>query len=290
MCGTCGAHGTPAPLSVGGTRIVIVGKGGVGKSTVTALLARLFARGGARVIAIDADEQRNLGATLGVDLDTLAATVPVSAAGDYVEEKTGARPGQGTGGMLRLNPDTADIVDRLSVAGPDGVRLLVMGGVQHAGGGCLCPENALLAAAIAGMRLRHHEVILMDTHAGVEHFGRALARGFDSAVVVVEPTYNAAQVGVETARLARELGIEDVHLVVNRARGRADRDRVLAHIELLGGFTFSTIHTLPFDDKVLETEPSVEDLLDDSEIARAATVLSQRLFAGDRADDLVVAR
>jgi len=57
MCGTCGAHGTQAPLSVGGTRIVIVGKGGVGKSTVTALLARLFARGGARVIAIDADEQ-----------------------------------------------------------------------------------------------------------------------------------------------------------------------------------------------------------------------------------------
>jgi CO dehydrogenase maturation factor len=140
------------------------------------------------------------------------------------------------------------------------------------------------------MRLRQHEVILMDTHAGVEHFGRALARGFDSAVVVVEPTYNATQVGVETARLARELGIEDVHLVVNRARGRADCGRVLAQIELLGGFTFSTIHTLPFDDKVLETEPSVEDLLDDSEIARAATVLSQRLLAGDHADDLVVAR
>lgn len=286
----CGAHGTEDALPIGGTRIVVVGKGGVGKTTVTALLARLLARDGAQVIAIDADEQRNLGATLGIDLKTLAGIVPVSSAGDYVQEKTGARPGEGAGGMLRLNPDTSDIIDRLSGAAPDGIRLLVMGGVQRAGGGCLCPENALLAAAIAGMRLRRHEVILMDTHAGVEHFGRALARGFDRAVVVVEPTYNAAQVGVDTARLARELGIEDVHLVVNRARGSADLDRVLAHIEHLGGFTFSTVHLLPFDAKVPETEPSVEGLLDDSEIARAATILSQHLFAGDPADALTAAR
>jgi CO dehydrogenase maturation factor len=290
MCGTCGSHETEDALPDGGTRIVVVGKGGVGKTTVTALLARLFARDGARVIAIDADEQRNLGATLGVDRGTLDGIVPVSAAGDYVQEKTGARPGEGAGGMLRLNPDTSDIVDRLSVEAPDGIRLLVMGGVQRAGAGCLCPENALLASAIAGMRLRHHEVILMDTHAGVEHFGRALARGFDQAVVVVEPTYNAAQVGLDTARLARELGIEDLHLVVNRARGSADRERVLTHIEHLGGFTFSTVLMLPFDDQVLETEPSVDGLLDDSNIARAATILSQHLLTGDAADALTAAR
>jgi CO dehydrogenase maturation factor len=290
MCGTCGAHGNEDALPIGGTRIVVVGKGGVGKTTVTALLARLSARDGAQVIAIDADEQRNLGATLGVDHGILDLMVPVSAAGDYVQEKTGARPGEGAGGMLRLNPDTSDIVDRLSVEAPDGIRLLVMGGVQRAGAGCLCPENALLAAAIAGMRLRNDEVILMDTHAGVEHFGRALARGFDRAVVVVEPTYNAVQVGVDTARLAQELGIEDIHLVVNRARGGADLERVLTHIEHLGGFTFSAAHLLPFDDKVLETEPSVDGLLEGSEIARAATILSRHLLAGDAADALTAAR
>jgi CO dehydrogenase maturation factor len=290
MCGTCGAHGNEDALPLGGTRIVVVGKGGVGKTTVTALLARLSARDGAQVIAIDADEQRNLGATLGVDHGILDLMVPVSAAGDYVQEKTGARPGEGAGGMLRLNPDTSDIVDRLSVEAPDGIRLLVMGGVQRAGAGCLCPENALLAAAIAGMRLRNDEVILMDTHAGVEHFGRALARGFDRAVVVVEPTYNAVQVGVETARLARELGIEDIHLVVNRARSGADLERVLRHIEHMGGFTFSNAHLLPFDDKVLETEPSVDGLLEGSEIARAATILSRHLLVGDAADALTAAR
>jgi CO dehydrogenase maturation factor len=286
MCGTCGGHDAETPELGEGTRIVVVGKGGVGKSTLSALLARLFARGGARVVAIDADEQRNLGATLGVDLDALASIVPISLAGDYVEEKTGARPGEG-GGMLRLNPDTSDIVERLSVAAPDGVRLLVMGGVQHAGSGCLCPENSLLAAAIAGMRLRREEIVVMDTHAGVEHFGRALARGFDSAVVVVEPTFNAVQVGVETARLARELGIEHIHLVVNRARGAEDRERVLAYVDRLGGFAFSSVHTLPFDERVLQTEPSIDGLLEDSPLAQATMQLSQHLVAHDHASDAV---
>ena len=288
MCGTCGGHGAETPTLGEGTRIVVVGKGGVGKSTVSALLARLFAQGGARVVAIDADEQRNLGATIGVDLDTLASIVPICAAGDYVEEKTGARTGEGGGGMLRLNPDTSDIVERLSVTAPDGVRLLVMGGVQHSGSGCLCPENALLAAAIANMRLRREEIVVMDTHAGVEHFGRALARGFDSAIVVVEPTYNAVQVGVETARLAHELGIAHIHLVVNRARGDEDCQRVLANVDRLGGFVFSSVHTLPFDELVLQTEPSIEGLLHDSDLARATMKLSQHLLAHDDARESVV--
>jgi CO dehydrogenase maturation factor len=278
MCGTCGAHGTQVPPPTEGARIVVVGKGGVGKSTLTALLARLIARGGARVVAIDADEQRNLGATLGMDLDLLDAIVPVAAADDYVQEKTGARPGEGAGGMLRLNPDVSDVVSRLGVDAPDGVRLLVMGGVARAGGGCLCPENALLAAAIAGMHTQRDEVVLMDTHAGVEHFGRALARGFDSAVVVVEPTYNAVHVGVETARLARDLGIEDVHLVVNRARGPGDRGRVLAHVEGMGGFDFTSLHDLPFDELVLDTEPSIEALLEESALADAVRHLAEHLL------------
>ena len=285
MCGTCGGHGAAAHAAPGqqpgdGLRVVVAGKGGTGKSTETALLARLLARDGQHVIAIDADEQRNLGATLGVDAATLAATVPVAASAGYVEEKTGARPGEGAGGLLCLNPDTADIVDRLAVTGPDGVQLLVMGGVQRAGGGCLCPENALLAAAIAGMRLRRREIVLMDTHAGVEHFGRSLARGFDTALVLTEPSWNAAQVAVETARLARELGITDVRLVVNRASGTVGRERALGYVRRLGGFPFTMIHSLPFDRRVPETEPSVTGLLGGSMIARAVSELSRQLLAG----------
>jgi CO dehydrogenase maturation factor len=252
-------HGHPVG-AVGGTKIVVVGKGGAGKTTLTAVLARLLARAGAPVIAVDADEQRNLAVTLGVPLSEAAEIVPVAAAADYVEEKTGARPGEGTGVMLRLNPDTADVVDRLAVAAPDGIRLLVMGGVARAGGGCLCPENTVLSSVLAGMRLRDDDVVIMDTHAGVEHFGRALARGFDSAVVVVEPTYNSVVVGLETARLAGELGIERQLLVVNRATGPDDVARVRDLVAEAGGH-FESIHALPDDVAVRATEPSVDGAL-----------------------------
>ncbi len=252
----------PAPARPAGTRVVVVGKGGVGKTTVSALLARSLARRGASVVAVDADEQRNLGVTLGIDPDAMRRVVPLAESADYVEEKTGARPGEGAGGMLRLNPDTADVVERLGVVAPDGVRLLVMGGVRRAGGGCLCPENAILAAAIAGMRLRRGDVVIMDTHAGVEHFGRALARGFDRALVVVTPTYNAVAVALETARLARELGVGAIDLVVNQCRDESDVARVASIVRQLGGFDFASVTALPFDQAVLDAEPSVSGVLD----------------------------
>ena len=78
---------------------------------------------------------------------------------------------------MRLNPDVDDVVDRFGQRAPDGVRFLAMGTLSGAGGGCLCPENTLLARTIRAIGLRDGEAIVMDTQAGVEHFGRALARG-----------------------------------------------------------------------------------------------------------------
>ncbi len=286
MCETCGGHGEAGGHSHshhahgdgGGTRIVVVGKGGVGKSTLSALMARQLARGGRRVVAVDADEQRNLAATLGMGLTESISIVPVAENADYVEEKTGARPGEGAGGMLVLNPDTSDLIDRLSVAAPDGVRLVVMGGVREAGAGCLCPETALISSAVAGMHLHHDDVVVMDTHAGVEHFGRALARGFDSVVVVVEPTFNAVKVGVESAALANDLGIGTVHMVVNRTRSKDDLARVLGYVEELGGPSFSSVTVVPYDEAVPLSEPSVEALLAGSAITEAVDLLSMHVL------------
>ncbi len=290
MCDTCGGHGDASPASHpnhahdhgGGTRIVVVGKGGVGKSTLSALMARQLARGGHRVVAVDADEQRNLAATLGMGMTESVSIVPVSENADYVEEKTGARPGEGAGGILVLNPDTSDLVDRLSVEAPDGVRLVVMGGIREAGAGCLCPETALISSAVAGMHLHRDDVVVMDTHAGVEHFGRALARGFDSVVVIVEPTFNAVKVGVESAALANDLGIETVHLVVNRTSSENDLERVLDYVDRLDGPPFSSVATVPYDEAVLLSEPSVEGLLTGSAITEAVEVLLTQVLGSAR--------
>jgi CO dehydrogenase maturation factor len=260
---------------------VVVGKGGVGKSTLSALLARQLARQGLSVVAVDADEQRNLAVTLGLDPEVALSLVPVSEDAAYVEEKTGARPGAGAGGMLVLNPDTTDLIDRLSVLAPDGVRLVVMGGVRHAGGGCLCPETALISSAVAGMHLHEQDVVVMDTHAGVEHFGRALARGFDAAVVVVDPSFNAVQVGVESARRARELGIARVHLALNRTRTPEDLPRVRGYVEQLGALDFTSITALPYDELALVSEPSVDLLLEGSVLGVAVKELLAALWASE---------
>jgi CO dehydrogenase maturation factor len=227
-------------------RVVVTGKGGVGKTTLTAMLARRMSRRGYRVLALDADPQMNLPYALGLEPAEARDLTPLSENMDYVEEKTGVRPGEGWGLFFRLNPDVDDVVDRFGVRGPDGVRLLVMGNTVQPAAGCLCPENALLASVANAMSLRHDEAILMDTQAGFEHFGRALAQGFRHAVVVSDPTFNGLQVALRAARLARELGIESIHLVVNRARNKLDFDRSLARLDEEGEFPFtSRIHCCP---------------------------------------------
>ncbi|HSN06971.1 MAG TPA: AAA family ATPase [Candidatus Angelobacter sp.] len=260
-------------------RVVVTGKGGVGKTTLTALLARQLAGAGHRVLAVDADAQMNLARTLGFPAAEAAVITPLSHEHDYIEETVGARPGE-SGAMLRLNPDVSDAVSRFGVDGPDHVRLLVMGGLSQAGGGCLCPENSLLAAAVAAVGRDDADVVLMDTQAGVEHFGRALARGFDRPVVVTDSTANAVGVAVRTARLAADLGIPRIDLVVNRVRTPDDAGRASRLVDDEGGFPFAAVHGLPWDDAVLAADPSVDALVGaGTPFARAASRLADDWLA-----------
>jgi CO dehydrogenase maturation factor len=249
----------------GGFRVVVTGKGGVGKTSLTALLARRLARDGNRVLALDADPQMNLPHAIGLPYAEARALVPISQNRAYVEEKTGASSDSGWGLYFRLNPDATDAVERYAVDGPDGVQVMVMGTTVQPAAGCLCPENTLLAGVVEAMNLREREVILLDTQAGVEHFGRALAKGFHHALVVCDPTFNAVQVALHAARLAADLGIPAVHLVANRVRDAGEPARLEARLAREGGFPFASTHLLPYDDAVLRAEPSVEPLLASSD-------------------------
>jgi CO dehydrogenase maturation factor len=242
-----------------GIRILITGKGGVGKTTITALLAHVFAQEGFRVLAIDGDPQQNLAVTLGVPPEKAEQIVPVSKNAEYLRKKTGAGPDSSPGGMLTLNPDVSDVVDRFSMPIADNLRLLVMGGVTQAGSGCLCAEYTLLTAILRHLQLLKDDIILLDTPAGPEHFGRAVADGFTCAVVVADPSYNALSVARDSAALARQLGIEHNILVVNRVSRPEDQDKIRERAGRADEFSLMVL--LSSDAGVTAAEPEVCPLL-----------------------------
>ncbi len=237
----------------------MAGKGGVGKTTITALLAHLFSRQGLQVLAVDGDPQQNLAVTLGVPPKNVEQIVPVSKSVDYLREKTGAGPGISPGGLLTLNPDVSDVIDRFSIPVADNLRLLVMGGVRMAGAGCLCPEYTLLAAILRHVPRLPEQVILLDTPAGLEHFGRAVADGFETALIVTDPSYNALSVARESVLLAQQMGIKNRILVVNRSGTKGDIGKVQ---EMCGKERlFTQVIYLPANPEVVRNEPGVTQLM-----------------------------
>lgn len=244
-----------------GFRIVVTGKGGAGKTTIAAILSRIFAKKGYKVLAVDEDPQMNLPYALGIHPEIADTIIPLSRNADYIEERTGARPGVGWGLMLRLNPDVDDVVDKFGVLGPDNVRVLVMGTVVQAATGCLCPENALLDAVMNYIVLRENEVIVMDTQAGMEHFGRAMAKGFQHAIIILTPSFNSVQVGLHLTKLANELDIKHIYLVINKVRDEYDVKKVENLLMNSQNIRYDAIEIIPYDDVLLDIEPSIEPLV-----------------------------
>jgi CO dehydrogenase maturation factor len=243
-----------------GFRLAVAGKGGVGKTTLVALLAELFTRSGYRVLAADEDPQMNLAQSLGVPIEEAEKIVPLSQNKAYVEEKTGAKPGSGWGGLLRLNPDVSDVVQRFGLQLNPNLSLLAMGSVDQAATGCLCPENNLLKAVMRFIVLKPGEIILVDTQAGPEHFGRGVLKGFSLLLVVTEPTSTALQVAKKSIALARQLAIAHLKLVVNKVRGEEDQNRVKAFMEG-SGLESPVSYFLPYTADLLALEPAVKPIL-----------------------------
>lgn len=265
-----------------GFRVVITGKGGVGKTTLTSCLATIMARQGINILAVDEDPQMNLPHSLGLGAERASKIVPLNLNREYIEEKTGINPVRsGWGAMFKLNPDVDDVVDRFGVRVAENLNLLVMGTVKQAGGGCLCAENVLLDSTIRHLALRGNEGILLDTQAGVEHFGRALSKGFSHCLVVSDDTFNALNVACHSAGLARQIGIPRVCLVVNRADGGTP-DR-LARYQKETGTDFAELFKgtvlLPSEPRLRDLEPGVAAITEvaDSEYTVAVNALAARL-------------
>ncbi len=195
-------------------KLAIVGKGGVGKTTLSAALSRHFANQRHAVVAVDADPDGNLAAALGVPEDL--APEPITGMRELILERTEAKD-EGGGLMFKLNPRVDDLPDRFCVD-CSGVKLFVMGTVELGGKGCMCPESSMLKALMQHLLLRVTDDVILDMEAGLEHMGRASATGVDALIAVVEPGMRSVQTAVRVQKLASDIGIKNTFVVANQIR------------------------------------------------------------------------
>lgn len=226
-------------------KIAVSGKGGVGKTTFSALLIRTLNEQGKHVLAIDADPDANLAGAVGIaDAESI---VPISEMKDLVYERTEAKPGS-IGGFFKLNPRVDDLPDALS-ARLGNIKLMRLGGVKKGGSGCICPESTLLRALITHIVLARNEVVVMDMEAGIEHLGRATAQAVDKLLVVVEPGRRSIDTAEHIKFLAAGIGLKNIALVGNKIRSDKDIAFLKEH---LSDFTF--LGFLPYDDALVEAD------------------------------------
>ena len=214
-------------------KVAITGKGGVGKTTLSSTLARLYADEGRTVLAADVDPDANLGLALGLSQEEVDAIVPISKMRTLVEERTGANEANK---FFKLNPYVADIPEKYA-KDINGVKLLVMGTVDVGGSGCVCPEHVMLKAILSSLTYRKDDVVIMDMEAGLEHLGRGTAANMDQFIVVIEPGSRSVQTYRNVKRLAADLGVKRVRVVANKIRCAEDEDFIRSAIpaeDLLG--------------------------------------------------------
>jgi len=229
-------------------KIAVSGKGGVGKTTLSAFLIRYFAGQGKSVLAIDADPDANLGHALG--LSHAGEIIPISKMKELVAERTESTPG-GFGGFFKLNPKVDDLPEKIAVPVGERIRLMVMGGVKKGGTGCVCPESILLKNLVQHLILRRDEVVVLDMEAGIEHLGRGTSKAVNCLLVVVEPGQRSIETAMRIKELAHDIGLSNIALVGNKIRGDKDRDYLLQRLP-----EFRFLGFIPYDDQIIEADLS----------------------------------
>jgi CO dehydrogenase maturation factor len=221
-------------------KIAISGKGGVGKTTLAGVMARIMSERGYKVLAIDADPDSNLASAIGIDREQMKDMQPLAQMTEFIEERTGAKKGT-YGSFFKLNPNVEDIPETFSIR-KDGIKLVVLGNIPQGGGGCFCAENVLLKSLLSYVLIERDEYVVVDMEAGLEHLGRGTTEYIDALIAVVEPGQRSFQTAYQVKKLAGDLGIRHVYVVGNKVKDEKDLALMkenLPDIPFLGFMTYN---------------------------------------------------
>jgi CO dehydrogenase maturation factor len=254
---------TPSP------RLALAGKGGAGKTTISATLARVLARRGRRVVVVDADSNPNVAVALGCPRDRAAAIRPLPTS--LVSRRLNG-PG--------LVDPVAAVVERFGAEAPDGIRVVHMAMPEHADEGCLCSAHATVSGLLADAASEPGGVTLVDLEASPEHLSRGTTRHVDVLMLVVEPYYRSYETARRMAELAAELPIPHVGVVANKLRSPSDAEAIT---EFCGHHGLTLDALVPWGDSVLDADKEGVPLIDhdpDGPVVRAVSQLADRLVVG----------
>jgi len=221
-------------------KILICGKGGSGKSTLASLLAFDFVSMGSKVIMVDTDES-NIG---------LHRLIGTEAPKDIMEHIGGKKSFIE---KLRSNRDTKmfkddftlDLFGQDYVKSANGIRLVSIGKIHEFGEGCACPMGMLAKQFISGLNISEDEIMIVDTEAGIEHFGRGVEEGVDAVIMVIDPSYESLLLTEQVAGMAGQRSIP-LYYVLNKV----DDDTSKKIRESLGDLA-SILGELPQDPEIL---------------------------------------
>jgi CO dehydrogenase maturation factor len=228
-------------------KIAVSGKGGVGKTFITSVLARYFLKKGFKVLAIDADPSPNLGVNLGLTFNEVKNITPISENFDLIKSKTDS----GVPGVYKLTFEVEDVIKKYSIVTPSGVNLIVMGIVKSAESGCTCPANAFIKSLLKHLLSKKDEIVIMDMEAGTEHLGRGTAKYVDLMLIVSDSSLKSLEIAFRIHELAVNMGLKRIFLIGNKILNKRDEESILSFSFKNG---LNVIGFIPYDYKIVEAD------------------------------------
>jgi len=222
-------------------KIAFSGKGGVGKTTLASLMIHVLAGQDQNVLAVDADSNPGLAATLGFpEPDKITPLIQMK---ELIKERMGD-----TSGLYSLNPKVDDIINKV-IYSHEGIKLISMGAIERGGGGCACSQNSFLKSVLEQIFSQSDEIIIIDMEAGLEQLGRGTAQAVDNLLIVVDPGAGSICTGMRICRLADDLKIKNKSIIANRIRTEADIDFIREKIK-----PYPLIGSIPYNQDLLEAD------------------------------------